>query len=180
MWYNDGTTYFGAFMNSHSLFNERKAILLSEYMNENKGARRGKRIVNLSLAIILVSRILLALFEFPVFIIQGKPLNLLAVLLLLPLLVTVYIVYKGAKGFAYVTLVSPTLRLILYFAFVYKSMPQDSLTEVYTFTLFAILLLQFILSIIILASYDCDTYFTAIQRINMKVHGEEMLKQNGR
>lgn len=164
-------------MNTHRHFNERKAELISEYIKENKGAKRGKKIVNHSLFLILVSRIALALFEIPVFIIQQRPINLLAVLLVFPLIIILFIVYKGAKGFGYVTLVSPTLRLILYFSLVYKNMPQDALTEVYSFTLFGVLLIQFFLSIIILISYDCDTYFTAIQRITIKVHGEEMLKE---
>lgn len=163
-------------MNSHSHFNERKALLLCEYMNENKSARRGKRIVNYSLLLIFIFRVALTLFEFPLFIIQHAPLNLLAVILVFPLLLTVFIIYKGAKGFAYVTLVTPTLRLIIYFSLIYKNMPQDALTEVYNFTLFVVMLLQFFLSIIILINYDCDTYFTAIQRINIKVHGEELLK----
>ncbi len=164
-------------MNTHSRFNERKALLISEYISENKGARRGKKIVNYSILIILIARAAIALFEMPIFIIQQRPINLLAVLLIIPLLIVLFIVYKGAKGFAYITLVSPTLRLILYFSLVYKNMPQNALTEVYSFTLFAVLLLQFFLSIIILISYDCDTYFTAIQRITIKVHGEEMLRR---
>lgn len=167
-------------MNSHSHFNERKAELISEYISKNKGARRGKTIVNLSLFLILFSRVALALFEMPVFIIQHRPINLLAILLLFPLLIILFIVYKGAKGFGYVTLVSPTLRLILYFSLVYKNMPQDTLTEIYSFTLFGVLLLQFFLSIIILVSYDCDTYFTAIQRITIKVHGEDLLRSKNK
>ena len=163
-------------MNTRRHFNERKAELISEYVSENKSAKRGKRIVNTSLMLILIFRAALALFEFPAFIILHRPVNLLAVLSFFPLLIILYIVYKGAKGFAYATLISPTLRLILYFSLAYKNMPEAALTEVYNFVLFAVLLLQFFLSIIILISYDCDTYFTAIQRINIKVHGEEMLK----
>ena len=164
-------------MNSHNRFNERKTALLDEYISESKSARRGKTLVELSLLLILVFRVALALFEIPVFIIQQRPINLLAILLIFPLIIFIYIIYKGAKGFGYVILISSAFRLILYFSLVYRSMPKNTLTEVYSVTLFAVLLIQFFLSIIILVSYDCDTYFTAIQRINIKVHGEELLRE---
>lgn len=162
-------------MNSHTYFNERKEQLLLEYVGENKKALRGRRIIFYSLWVILLLKLSLALFEIPVFIILHKPVHILSVLFVLPLFLVLYVIYKGAKGFTYVLLISSTIRLIIYFVAVYKTLPYTSLTNAYTFILFGVLLIQFFISLLLLISFDCDTYFTAVQRINIKVHGEELL-----
>ena len=164
-------------MNSHTYFNERKEHLLLEYVSENKKALRGRRIIFYSLWAILLLKLALALFEIPVFIILHKPVHILSILLILPLLLVLYIIHKGAKGFTYVLLISSTLRLIIYFVAVYKTLPDTALTNAYTFILFGVLLMQFFISLLLLISFDCDTYFTAVQRINIKVHGEELLSK---
>ena len=169
--------FLGAFMDNRTRFNERKTELLLEYLNQNKRAVRGKKIVTASLYTILLLRAALTLFEIPVFIIQGKPVNLTAIILFIPLLIVLRVIAGGAKGFTYVILVSSTARLIAYFALVYKTMPQDSFTDIYSFILFAVLMIQFFLSLLLLISYDCDTYFTALQRITIKVQGEELLRK---
>ena len=164
-------------MDNRTRFNERKTELLIEYLKQNKRAVRGQKIVNLSLLTILILRVALLLFEIPVFIIQGKPVNLTVIILFVPLLIVLHVIAGGAKGFTYVTLVSSTARLIAYFALVYKNMPQDSLTDAYTFVLFGVLMFQFFISLFLLISYECDAYFTALQRITIKVHGEELLRK---
>ena len=51
------------------------------------------------------------------------------------------------------------------------------MTNAYSFILFGILILQFFISLFLLVSFDCDTYFAAAQRISIKVHAEfEKLK----
>ncbi len=164
-------------MDNRTRFNERKTELLLEYLNQNRRVLRGKKIVTLSLLTILFLRAALVLLEIPVFIIQGKPVNLTAIILFIPLLFILHVIAGGAKGFTYVTLVSSTARLIAYFALVYKTMPQNTLTDFYSFILFGVLMIQFFLSLLLLISYECDAYFTALQRITIKVQGEELLRK---
>ena len=158
-------------------FNERKTELLLEYLKSNKRAVKGQKLVAISLCAIFILRALLTLFEIPVFIIQGKPVNLISVIFFIPLLFVLYAINGGAKGFTYVILVSSSVRLVLYFALVYKTMPQDALTDFYSFTLFGILMLQFFISLFLLISYECDAYLTALQRISIKVQGEELIRE---
>ncbi len=164
-------------MDTRDDLNIRKAALLREYLSENRDARIGHRLISLSLIIIFILRTAITIFEIPVFIIQQKPINLTAILLFVPLLIVLYIINKGAKGFAYVILISAAVRLILYFSLVYVSMPDDTLTLIYSLSLFFTLLLQFLLSLLILLGPKCDLCFTAIQRINIRVHGEILLSQ---
>lgn len=164
-------------MNNRNEINQKKAEFLLDYMQENKNAYVGKRMVSHSIFIILTLRILLFVFEIPVFIVSEKPINLLALLFLPSLVLILYIIFKWAKGFTYIILVFAVSRLILYFSLVYKTMPDTALTSVYSFTLFGILLVQFALSLLIITSNRCDTYFTALQRINIKVHGDAIIKK---
>ena len=167
-------------MDNRDDLNARKATLLREYLSENKSAKTGHNLISLSLIIIFILRTAITVFEIPVFIITQKPINLTAIILFLPLLLILYVINKGAKGFTYVILISSALRMVLYFALVYPSMPESSLTLVYSLSLFFTLLLQFLLSLLILLGPKCDLCFTAMQRISIRVHGEEMLRQKSR
>jgi hypothetical protein len=164
-------------MDTREYLNIRKAALLREYLEENKDARTGRRLISLSLIIIFILRTAITVFEIPVFIIAQKPINLTAILLFIPLIMVLYVINNGTKGFAYVILISAAARLILYFSLVYGAMPESDLTLAYSLSLFFILLLQFLLSLLIILAPKCDLCFTAMQRINIKVHGEIMLSQ---
>ena len=161
-------------MNNHALFNKRREQLISEYVSENQNARRGRRNVLYSLWTIFILKAALALFEIPTFIILHKPLNIMAILLVLPLIFVLHIINHGAKGFSYLLLISSTLRLLIYFAAIYKNLPECNLTNAYSFILFGALIAQFFLSLFLLINFDCDTYFSAAQRITIKVQGEFM------
>ena len=164
-------------MNSHTYFNKKKAQLISKYMDENKNAARGRRLVILSLYTLLILRVALALFEIPTFIILRSPLNILSIFLLLPLALFLFLISKGAKGFTYVILIASIFRLIIYFALISDTLEQTALTDAYAIILSGVLLIQFFISLFLLVSFDCDTYFSAVQRITIKVHGEELLAQ---
>ena len=166
-------------MNNHSYFNDKKLRLIAEHLKSNKSAARGKKLIILSLYIIMIIKLFLALFEIPAFIILRAPINVLSFFFILPVAFVLYLISKGAKGFSYVILISAPLRLILYFLMIYESLPECTLTNMYTVLLSGALLLQFFISLFLLVSFDCDTYFSMVQRISIKIHGEELLTQKG-
>ena len=162
-------------MHSHSYFSEKRARLISEYIDGNRSAARGKRLIAFSLYTLMLLKITLALFESPTFIILHSPINVLSILLVAPLMLVLYFIHRGAKGFTYVLLVSATLRLIFYFSFILPDLTDCNMTNTYSVILFSVMLAQFFISLFLLVSFDCDTYFSAVQRITIKIHSEERL-----
>ena len=101
-----------------------------------------------------------------------RNLILISVLFVIPLAFVLRIIYNGAKGVAYLLLLSSTMRMIAFFAVSYSSLPESGIAAVYSAILFAVLLLQFFIALMLLVSFDCDTYFNAIQRISLRVRKE--------
>lgn len=159
-------------MNTRTNCNERKKQLISEYIADNKCAARGKRLVILLLSAIMLVRVLLALFEIPSLAILGAPINILASVLIFPLFFIIRLISNGSKGFAYLLLIIPILRLIIHFSVTSKFFPDTAFATVYSVILLLILLIQFFISMFLLVSFDCDTYFAAVQRISIKVRTE--------
>ena len=163
-------------MNNRKFLIRRKAELKSEAMTESPSAKRGALITTICLAAIAVSRTLLSLFEIIYYSVEA-PSQLYIPFLVLIVLLALYLIYEGGKGFTYVLLISSTVRLISFFALIYPIMPEGALKEIYSFALFAILILQFVAAIIMLADSRCDAYFTMLQRITIKAHGELFIKE---
>ncbi|MBR5140492.1 MAG: hypothetical protein IKV16_05490 [Clostridia bacterium] len=165
-------------MNIHKYFCDKKTEKMLEYLSENYKAERGRRITLFSLITILCLRIFLALFEIPVFILLAKPINALSVLFVFPVYYILRSIYKGAKALSYLLLLGATLRLITFSMLVLGTLPDRSLTAFYTVLLFIILLCQFFISLFILVNFDCDTYFSAMQRISIKLKNVERRKKS--
>ena len=162
-------------MINHTHFSKRKSELVAKYINCNKNAAIGKRRVIFSLRALFILKFALAVFEIPTFIILRAPLNILSVTLLIPLLPVMDLIRNGDKGFTYVILTSSVLRLIFYFVTAFGSLPNHSLTDIYSIILPTVLLIQFCISLFLIVNFDCDTYFSAVQRIKIKVHAEKSL-----
>ena len=154
-------------------FSKKKSELIIKYINDNKNAVLGKRLIVFSLRVLFILKFALAIFEIPTFIILRTPLNILAVTFLIPLLPVIDLIRNGAKGFTYVILIGSILRLLFYFVTVFDSLPKYPLTDIYSIVLTTVLLIQFFISLFILVNFDCDTYFSAVQRIKIKVHTEK-------
>ena len=164
-------------MNTRTNCNERKMQLISEYIADNKCAARGKRLVILLLYAIMLVRVLLALFEIPSLVILGAPISILASVLLFPLFFVIKLISNGSKGFAYLLLTVPILRLIIHFSVTAKLFPDTTFATLYSVILLLILLVQFFISMFLLVSFDCDTYFAAVQRISIKVRTEALPRE---
>lgn len=165
-------------MNIHKYFCDQKTRKMLDFLAENYKAERGRRITLFSLLTILCLKIILALFEIPVFIILGTPLNALSILFVFPIYYILRAVYKGAKPLAYFLLLGATLRLITFSMLVLNTLPARTLTSLYLFVLFAILLSQFFIALFLLVNFDCDTYFSAMQRISIKFRYEEKRRKS--
>ena len=151
---------------------KKRTQLLSDYVKENKTAAIGMIIHKICLYTIFFSRVLLAIWEIAFFSISGAYLNLLGVLFILPLILILFAINRGYKLCGYVVLVFPIVRLVLYFSLLNPTLPNLAIADVYPFTLFAVMILQFIGGIIILTAHSCDVYYIGIRRINNKLKTE--------
>ncbi|MBQ8689326.1 MAG: hypothetical protein IJ515_03070 [Clostridia bacterium] len=148
---------------------EKRTAMLSDYLKENKTAAVGMIIHKICLYVILISRALLAVWEIAFFSISGTYVNILGILFIIPLIALLFAIDRGYKLWAYVVLAFPITRLILYFTLLNPTLPNSPLADVYPFTLFAVMILQFTAAIIILTSHACDVYYIGIRRINIKL-----------
>ena len=169
--------FLGVTMNIHKYFCDKKTIKMLEYLAENYKAERGRRITFFSLLTILCLRIFLAIFELPIFMLLGTPANALSVFFVIPVYYVLRAVYKGMKALSYLLLLGATLRLITFTTLVLKTLPSGSLTNFYLGLLFFVLLCQFFTSLFLLVNFDCDTYFSAMQRISIKLKNAEKRKK---
>ena len=164
-------------MNNKKFLTERKAVLKSEALAESPLAKRGALITRICLLSILLPRIILSLLEIIYYSVEKSPSMLYIPFLVLIVMLTAYLVHEGGKGFTYVLLIGAILRLIVFLSLIYPAMPADAFKETYAFILFAILIIQFAASIVMLTNSRCDAYFTMLQRITIKVHGEIFIRE---
>ena len=150
---------------------------MREHLRENPTARSGFLLLRSSMLLLLALRLAFTVFEAIYFIIAGTPINLFGTAFLLPFLLIIYIIYNGQKLFGYFLLGGSVIRLIFFYATVYEKLPAAPLREVYSVTLFAVLIIQFILSLLYIFNSRCDSYFIAYHRINLRVSGEYYLKK---
>lgn len=151
---------------------ERRYELLHEYVSTSKSAAAGIIIARICIYTILIPRAMLTMCEIFFFIYKGTPLNLIGPAMFLPLLPILHAIFYSHKRIAYVTLVTPILRLVLYFPLLHPVVGGDAIGDIYPFVLFFVMSAQFIASLILLTSHSCDIYYIGLKRINLRLEKE--------
>ena len=164
-------------MDTQRIVKQRKSELISEYVKANKSAKVGSVIAKICIFLIFVPRILSAIFQTVFFSIVYPGVHLWIPFTIIPLLLVIRIIDDGHKALAYLPLSSSVIFMIIHFSLVYHSIDGSMLKEIYTVSYFITFMLQFFASLIVIFDQRCDAFFTAKQKINIKVHGEIYLKQ---
>ena len=158
------------------LINERKKELITEYALENRAIAVGKKLSSICIFTVLILRCALSVFQTVFFSLEYPGLHIWIPLTVLPLLLILKFIYEGGKGFAYITLIDSVIFMVIHFSLIYHTASDTLIKEIYTNIFIFIMTVQFASSMLILFNQRCDAYFTAKQRINIKIHGENMLK----
>ncbi len=155
---------------------KRKKQLIEENILSSPLASAGKKRVTLSVIVIFFTRLFFLIFDNIYLGVAGGENNIWIQLLILPLMLILYMIYDGNKALVYIPMISAPLRLIYHFTAILPTLPTEGVTA-YTCIYLLVFITQFAFAIFMSASSRCDTYFTAMQKVNLKLRGEMLGKK---
>ena len=155
---------------------KRKRELIKENIDSVPVANHGRKIAKFSLFAIVLLRFFLFVFEIIYFAQVEAKTSVWSHLLLLPFLLILYMIYDGNKSFVYIPMLSAPIRLVYHFTSVLPSLAVEGISALTVISLI-VFIAQFFVSIVLSAATSCDVYFSAMQKVNLKLRSEMI---NGR
>ncbi len=163
-------------MNSQFDIKKRKKELIQENILSAPFAANGRKRVTISILTILILRFVFLIFDNIYLGVVGGENNIWIQLLILPLILVLYMIYDGNRAMVYTLMISAPLRLIYHFTVILPSLPTEGVTT-YTIIYMTVFEIQFGFAIFMSASSRCETYFTTMQKINLKLRAEMLGKK---
>ena len=150
---------------------QRKRDLIEENIRRVKDAASGERIARASVIAMFLARAFLIIFEAIYSSSIGAEISIWSYLLFLPFIMIIYMIYDGNRSFVFIPMISAPVRLLYHFSIVLPTIAVEGVSALSVISVIA-LALQFFASIIMSASTKCSIYFSAMQKINLKIRSE--------
>jgi hypothetical protein len=150
---------------------KRKRDLIEENIKKDKTAASGERIARAAVIAMFLARAFLIIFEAIYSASSGAEISIWSYLLFLPFIMIIYMIYDGNRSFVFIPMISAPIRLLYHFSTVLPSITVEGVSALSIVSVI-VLALQFFASIIMSASTKCSVYFSAMQKINLKVRSE--------
>ena len=150
---------------------KRKRELIEENVKKVEMAARGELISRILILAMFMARTFLLFFEIIFTASTEAEISIWSYILFIPFALISYMVYDGNKSLVYIPMVSAPIRLIYHFTAVVPTVASESVSALTVISLI-VLALQFFATIIMSANTKCDVYFTAMQKVNLKIRSE--------
>ena len=150
---------------------KRKRELIVENVKNVPMAARGELIARILIISMFIARLFLLIFEIIFSASTETVISIWSHILFLPFIIVIYMLYDGNKTFVYIPMISAPIRLIYHFTAVLPTIKSESVSALTIISL-AVLAIQFFASLVMSANTKCDVYFTAMQKVNLKVRSE--------
>lgn len=150
---------------------KRKRELIEENVKKVEMASRGELISRILILSVFITRTFLLFFEIIYSASSSVEISIWSHILFIPFALIIYMVYDGNKSLVYIPMVSAPIRLIYHFTAVVPTVASESVSALTVISLI-VLALQFFAAIIMSANTKCDVYFTAMQKVNLKIRSE--------
>ena len=152
---------------------KRKRQLITERINKNPKAERGRRQIAAFFLTIVFLRLALLAYKLIYFTAVGVQSGLVSdILLFLGGVIVLYMVTDGNRGLSWVTAISAVVWGVYLFTSVYPLIADKTGAVAYVALFLTALAVQFILSVIMATLPLYDTYFDGMQKINLTIRGE--------
>ena len=150
---------------------ERKRELICENIKRVKIAAEGEKLAKIFVILMLFARSALLIFEIIYSSLSAAEISIWSHLLFLPFLIVIYMVYDGNKPLVYIPMISAPLRLVYHFTAVLPTITAEGVNLLTAVSL-VLLAAQFFFAVFMSANTKCDVYFTAMQKVNLKLRSE--------
>lgn len=150
---------------------KRKRELIKEYVKNVPEAAKGELLTRILILSIFIARAFLIVFELIFCASTETKISVWSYVLFVPFLLVIYMIYDGNKSFVSIPMISAPIRILYYFSSVLPSI-EGGAAGALTVISILVLAIQFFASIVMSANSKCAIYFTAMQKVNLKVRSE--------
>ena len=155
---------------------QRKKQLINERVFKNAAVNRGRRAVSRSVLAIFFLRLVLFILDVSLLPARGIATGVASHIFSALLLIVLYMIFDGNKGLSAVLSISAIVRAIVYFSGIHPEVIGAGL-GVYTGIFLAVMLMQFLISVLISSATVAQPYFKAMQEINLQLRKEMIGKR---
>ncbi len=150
---------------------KRKRELIRENVKNVPIASRGELLARIFILSTFIARTALLLFEVIYSSVTETEISIWSHILFIPFILIIYMIYDGNKSLVYIPMISAPIRLVYHFTAVLPTVASEGVSALTIISLI-VLAIQFFASIVMSASTRCDVYFTAMQKVNLKIRSE--------
>ena len=155
---------------------QRKKQLINERVFKCEAVNRGRRAVSRSVIAIFLLRLVLFILDVALLPTKGIRVGAVSHIFSALLLLVLYMIFDGNKGLTSLISISAIVRVIVYFSGIHTEVIRAGL-GVYTGVFIAVMLLQFLISVLISSATVAQGYFKVMQEINLQLRKEMIGKR---
>lgn len=155
---------------------QRKKQLINERVFKCEAVNRGRRAVSRSVLAIFLLRLVLFILDVSLLPTRGITVGVASHIFSALLLLVLYMIFDGNKGLSSLLSISAIVRAIVYFSGIHPTVTEAGL-GVYTGIFLAVMLLQFLISVLISSATVAQPYFKVMQQINLQLRKEMIGKR---
>ena len=155
---------------------QRKKQLINERVFKNAAVNRGRQAVSRSVLAIFCLRLVLFILDVSLLPTKEITVGIGSHIFSALLLIVLYMIFDGNKGLSAVVSISAIVRVIVYFSGIHPEVTEAGL-GVYTGVFLAVMLLQFLISVLISSASATQSYFKVMQEINLQLRKEMIGKK---
>ena len=155
---------------------QRKKQLISERVFKCAAVNRGRRAVSGAVLAIFLLRLVLFILDVALLPTGGIAVWIGSHIFSALILLILYMIFDGNKGLSSLLSISAIVRVIVYFSGIHPEVTEAGL-GIYTGVLLAVMLLQFLISVLISSASLTQSYFKVMQEINLQLRKEMIGKR---
>lgn len=155
---------------------QRKKQLINERVFKCEAVNRGRRAVSRSVIAIFLLRLVLFILDVALLPAKGIRVGAVSHIFSALLILVLYMIFDGNKGLSAIPAISAIVRALIYFSGIHPEVMEAGL-GVYTGVFIAVMLLQFLISVLISSATVAQGYFKVMQEINLQLRKEMIGKR---
>ncbi|MBR5242504.1 MAG: hypothetical protein IKV20_05135 [Clostridia bacterium] len=155
---------------------QRKKQLINERVFKSAAVNRGRRAVSRSVLAIFFLRLVLFILDVSLLPTRGIKVGAVSHIFSAILLLVLYMIFDGNRGLTSLLSISAIVRVIVYFSGIHPEVIEAGLGA-YTGVFLAVMLLQFLISVLISSATVSQSYFKVMQEINLQLRKEMIGKR---
>ena len=155
---------------------QRKKQLINERVFKCEATNRGRRAVSRSVIAIFLLRLVLFILDVALLPAEGIRVGAVSHIFSALLILVLYMIFDGNKGLSAIPAISAIVRALIYFSGIHPEVMEAGL-GVYTGVFIAVMLLQFLISVLISSATVAQGYFKVMQEINLQLRKEMIGKR---